>query len=133
MDIAGAKKRKGRLDPTSADEDVPEGALPVYDWLGINPPLSEASREPEVEDPEARDASLFTRRGVRSRRRRLLDPGDADHHGHEVSPDALRLFGTERSAAAEVVRVVICAQFVPPGRLLSLGRVRNLLRRWRHL
>lgn len=56
MNIAGAKGRKERLESTSTHEDVPEGALPVYEWLGINPPPSETPREPEVEEPEARNA-----------------------------------------------------------------------------
>jgi hypothetical protein len=54
MDITGAKTLKKRLDPNSEDEarglsaDGPEDALPVYRWLGISPPSSEASREPEA-------------------------------------------------------------------------------------
>jgi hypothetical protein len=58
MDIAGAKSLKRRLNASSADKappsaDVPEDALPVYQWLGISAPSSQTSREAEVEEPEA--------------------------------------------------------------------------------
>jgi len=63
MDIAGAKTLKGRLDPSGTDAapgpsaDVPQDALPVYQWLGITPGSSETSREPDAdEEPDARTA-----------------------------------------------------------------------------
>ncbi len=53
MDINGAKALKVRLGPNAADvprpasADVPEGAPPVYRWLGVSwsepePPLAVA-------------------------------------------------------------------------------------------
>ena len=50
MDIAGAKALKDRLrsdeevepQPARADVDVPEGALPVFQWLGVTPPERQA-------------------------------------------------------------------------------------------
>lgn len=56
MDIAGARTLKGRLDSSSTDEarglsaDVPQDALPVYQWLGISPRSSETSPEPQADE-----------------------------------------------------------------------------------
>ena len=64
MDIAGAKALKERLGTSVTDEtrpvsvDVPEGAPPVFDWLGVSRPRVADTADDE---PGGENASVFHR------------------------------------------------------------------------
>lgn len=71
MDINGAKALRDRLGSNGADEapppaldaDIPEGAPPVYHWLGV-PRAAETSPRDADDAPSAQSTSLFRRLGL---------------------------------------------------------------------
>ena len=70
MDIAGAKALKERLGKNGASEaspssvEVPEGAPPVYHWLGVKQPAPETQSTAADDDAVAQGTSLFRRLGL---------------------------------------------------------------------
>jgi len=74
MDVNGAKALKRRLGPNGevepkparADVDLPEGAPPVYQWLGLSRPALDAGPvgEGDHQDRPVAALSLFRRLGL---------------------------------------------------------------------
>jgi len=70
MDIAGAKALRERLGSKGAhvappvSVDVPEGAPPVYHWLGVRQPASGNPPSDADDAAAAQGASIFRRLGL---------------------------------------------------------------------
>lgn len=70
MDVNGAKALKRRLGQNGADEaprfpaDVPEGAPPVYRWVGVSQAAREALSVDTGDQPATQGASLLRRLGL---------------------------------------------------------------------
>jgi hypothetical protein len=71
VDINGAKALKERLGQDGADEaprtsaevDIAEDAPPVYHWLGVSQPATEAPVAAE-DDPVTQGSTMFRRIGL---------------------------------------------------------------------